>query len=162
MKLTDEKLIFKPGSKSGKTETVERSQLELVNWQRLAGSWGIRVFTKDGNLHRFAGFKDAEKEKLAKFFKHTYDLDMLDKEFSVKGHNWGTVEFEGGVMDIEIGKAVGFEVPLAYVNQCVAGKNEATLEFHLVNTCNGLKFKDVFAQSVFNPGHYGGVSFKKY
>ena len=91
------------------------------------------MFTKDGNLHRFAGFKDAEKEKLAKFFKHTYDLDMLDKEFSVKGHNWGTVEFEGGVMNIEIGKAVGFEVPLPYVNQCVSGKNEATLEFHLVN-----------------------------
>ena len=108
------------------------------------------MFTKDGNLHRFAGFKDAEKEKLAKFFKHTYDLDMLDKEFSVKGHNWGTVEFEGGVMNIEIGKAVGFEVPLPYVNQCVSGKNEATLEFHLVNIlirtyCTIISFSACFA-----------------
>ena len=30
-----------------------------------------------------------------------------------------------------IGKADGFEVPLSYVNQCISGKNEATLEFHL-------------------------------
>ena len=34
-------------------------------------------------------------------------------------------------MTFEIGKADGFEVPLTYVNQCIAGKNEATLEFHL-------------------------------
>ena len=40
-------------------------------------------------------------------------------------------EFEGGIMSFEIGKAAGFEIPLPYVNQCIAGKNEATLEFHL-------------------------------
>ena len=34
-------------------------------------------------------------------------------------------------MTFEIGKADGFEIPLSYVNQCIAGKNEATLEFHL-------------------------------
>ena len=134
MKLTDDKIIFKP-QKSGnaKSETVERNEIELVNWQRLAGSWGIRVFTKAGNLHRFAGFKDGEKEKLAKFFKNTYDMDMLDKELSVKGHNWGNYDFSGGLMTFEIGKSDGFEIPLAYVNQCNSAKNEATLEFHLVS-----------------------------
>merc|ERR1712223_2049501 len=65
------------------------------------------------------------------FFKQTYDLEMLDKELSVKGHNWGTPEFSGGIMTFEIGKADAFEIPLTYVNQCIAGKNEATLEFHL-------------------------------
>lgn len=132
VKLTDEKVIFKPSkSGGGKGETIERQEIELVNWQRLAGSWGIRIFTKKGYLHRFAGFKDGEREKLAKFFKQSYDLEMLDKELSVKGHNWGMVEFEGGLMSFDIGKAKGFEIPLSYVNQCLDGKNEATLEFHL-------------------------------
>ena len=31
------------------------SDIELVNWQRLAGVWGVRVFTKDGELHRLVG-----------------------------------------------------------------------------------------------------------
>jgi structure-specific recognition protein 1 len=130
LKLTDEKIIFKP-QKSGKSEQIQRENIELVNWQRLAGTWGIRIFTDKGDLHRFAGFKDVEREKLAKFFKKTYDLEMLDRELSVKGHNWGTANFSGGLMTFEIGKADGFEVPLSYVNQCISGKNEATLEFHL-------------------------------
>ena len=52
-------------------------------------------------------------------------------------------------MDIEIGKAVGFEVPLPYVNQCVSGKNEATLEFHLVNNFyqNILHYNFIFCLS---------------
>jgi len=131
LKLTDEKIIFKPNQKGSKTETLESQELEMVNWQRLAGSWGIRIFTKSGNLYRFAGFKDTERERLARFFKQTYDMDMLDKELSVKGHNWGMADFTGGIMTFEIGKADGFEIPLTYVNQCIAGKNEATLEFHL-------------------------------
>jgi structure-specific recognition protein 1 len=130
LKLTDEKIIFK-SQKSGKSEQIRRENIELVNWQRLAGTWGIRIFTDKGDLHRFAGFKDVEREKLAKFFKKTYDLEMLDRELSVKGHNWGTANFSGGLMTFEIGKADGFEVPLSYVNQCISGKNEATLEFHL-------------------------------
>ncbi len=131
LKLTDEKIIFKSPNKSGRNETVERQEIEFVNWQRLAGSWGIRIFTKSGHIHRFAGFKDSERDRLARFFKQSYDMDMLDKELSVKGHNWGNAEFTGGLMTFEIGKADGFEIPLSYVNQCVSGKNEATLEFHL-------------------------------
>lgn len=125
--------------------------MEMVNWQRLAGSWGIRLFTEDGTLYRFAGFKEPvgsgsgldvkgwmmtfvlqERERLAKFFKSTYRLDMLDRELSVKGWNWGTAKFNGSVLGFEVGKSDAFEVPLYYVNQCIPGKNECTLEFHSV------------------------------
>ena len=30
----------------------QADDIELLNWQRLAGAWGIRIFTKDGELHR--------------------------------------------------------------------------------------------------------------
>jgi structure-specific recognition protein 1 len=33
-------------------------------------------------------------------------------------------------LGFEVGKADAFEVPLPYVNQCVPGKNEVSLEFH--------------------------------
>ena len=49
LELNDEKLIYKSQQKSGKNETIERGDIELVNWQRLAGTWGIRIFTKSGH-----------------------------------------------------------------------------------------------------------------
>ena len=51
LKLTDNKIVFSH-TKSGKKDTVKAEDMELVNWQRLAGVWGIRIFTKDGELHR--------------------------------------------------------------------------------------------------------------
>ena len=72
-----------------------------------------------------------ERERLAKFFKSCYGLDMLDRELSVKGWNSGVANFNGSVLGFEVGgKADAFEVPLPYVNQCIPGKNEITLEFH--------------------------------
>ena len=57
---------------------------------------------------------------------------MLDRELSVKGWNYGTVNFNGSVLGFEVGKNDAFELPLGYVNQCLPGKNEVTLEFHSV------------------------------
>ena len=52
LKITDEKVVF-VHTKSGRKDTLKGADIELVNWQRLAGVWGIRMFTKDGALHRF-------------------------------------------------------------------------------------------------------------
>jgi len=41
--------------------------------------------------------------------------------------------FEGAVLTFQTGNADAFEIPLGYVNQCVPGKNEVTMEFHPVN-----------------------------
>ena len=51
---------------------------------------------------RFAGFKDPERDRLAKHFTDAYSLEMLDKELSVKGWNWGTAEFTGSVLQFEV------------------------------------------------------------
>ena len=94
-------------TKIGNKILPQGADIELVNWQRLAGVWGIRMFTKDGALHRFhpiyqfdlkmcdqhcrcgrfAGFKEPERERIAKHFTNNFNLDMLDRELSVKGCN---------------------------------------------------------------------------
>jgi len=130
LKITDEKVVFNH-TKSGRKDTIKGSDIELVNWQRLAGVWGIRMFTKDGSLHRFAGFKEPERERIAKHFSDNFNLDMLDRELSVKGWNWGTANFNGSVLNFEVGKYDAFEIPLTYVNHCNTAKNEVTLEFAL-------------------------------
>lgn len=73
-----------------------------------------------------------DQDKIAKYFKTNYSLDMLEKELSVKGWNWGTAKFAGSVLSFDIGSLTAFEVPLNNVSQCTTGKNEVTLEFHQV------------------------------
>ncbi|XP_065345352.1 FACT complex subunit Ssrp1 isoform X2 [Cloeon dipterum] len=129
LKFTDQHIIFK-NSKTGKVEQISGSDVEVANWQKHVGCWGIRLFLKNGNLHRFIGFREQEQEKLAKFFKKNYDKEMLEKELSLKGWNWGTAKFLGSALSFDVGNYTAFEVPLNNVSQCTTGKNEVTLEYH--------------------------------
>lgn len=133
LKMTDQNIIFK-NSKTGKVEQIPSSEFDVVNFQNFAGTWGVRLFLKNGTLHRFVGFKDSEKEKIAKFFSSSYKIDMLERELSMKGWNWGTAKFTGSVLSFDIGQSTAFEIPLNYVSQCSAGKNEITMEFHQVRS----------------------------
>ncbi|KAI8436985.1 hypothetical protein MSG28_010388 [Choristoneura fumiferana] len=129
LKMTDQNIIFK-NSKTGKVEQITANDIELVNFQKFVGSWGLRIFLKNGTLHRYGGFKEGEQDKVAKFFKSNYNKDMLEKELSLKGWNWGTAKFNGALLSFNIGSHTAFEIPLHYVSQCNTGKNEVTLEFH--------------------------------
>lgn len=55
--MTDQNIIFK-NSKTGKVEQLAANDIELVNFQKFIGSWGLRIFLKNGTLHRYGGFKD--------------------------------------------------------------------------------------------------------
>lgn len=129
LKMSDQHIVFK-NSKTGKVEQIAVDDIDLINSQKFVGSWGLRIFTKNGNLHRFVGFKDTENEKLAKFIKKSYNQDMVEKEMCVKGWNWGTARFQGSVLSFDKDTKTIFEIPLSHVSQCMTGKNEVTLEFH--------------------------------
>ncbi|KAH8401241.1 hypothetical protein KR009_003947 [Drosophila setifemur] len=129
LKLTEQHIIFK-NTKTGKVEQIAADDIDLINSQKFVGTWGLRVFTKSGALHRFTGFRDSENEKLGKFIKDAYSQEMVEKELCVKGWNWGTARFMGSVLSFDKDSKTIFEVPLSHVSQCVTGKNEVTLEFH--------------------------------
>ncbi|XP_033153626.1 FACT complex subunit Ssrp1 [Drosophila mauritiana] len=129
LKMTEQNIIFK-NTKTGKVEQISAEDIDLINSQKFVGTWGLRVFTKGGVLHRFTGFRDSEHEKLGKFIKTAYSQEMVEKEMCVKGWNWGTARFMGSVLSFDKESKTIFEVPLSHVSQCVTGKNEVTLEFH--------------------------------
>ncbi|RXG54821.1 FACT complex subunit Ssrp1 [Armadillidium vulgare] len=106
------------------------NEVDVINWQRISGEYGIRIFASNGNLYRFGGFKESDQSKLEKYFKLACEKTMTEKEFSVKGWNYGNAKFEGGVLSFEVSHAPAFEIPINNVSSCVTGKNEVTLEFH--------------------------------
>ncbi|KAH8280556.1 hypothetical protein KR018_009801 [Drosophila ironensis] len=129
LKLTEQHIIFK-NTKTGKVEQIAADDIDLINSQKFVGTWGLRVFTKAGALHRFMGFRDSDHDKLGKFIKGAYRQEMVEKEMCVKGWNWGTARFMGSVLSFDKDSKTIFEVPLSHVSQCVTGKNEVTMEFH--------------------------------
>lgn len=128
LKMTDTAIVFK-NEKTGKVEQINASDIDLINFQKFVGNFGLRVFMKNGLLHRFIGFT-GDEQKIADFVKKNYKLDMLEKELSMRGWNWGTVHFKGSVLSFDIENKTSFEIPLNHVSQCNSGKNEVTVEFH--------------------------------
>lgn len=45
--------------KTGKVDQLTSSDIEFVNWQKLVGTCGIRIFLKNGNLYRYSGFGES-------------------------------------------------------------------------------------------------------
>lgn len=128
LKMTDTAIVFK-NEKTGKVEQINASDIDLINYQKFVGNFGLRVFMKNGLLHRFIGFT-GDEQKIADFVKKNYKLDMLEKELSMRGWNWGTVHFKGSVLSFDVESKTSFEIPLNHVSQCNSGKNEVTVEFH--------------------------------
>lgn len=58
LKLTENNIVFK-NVKTGKVEQLTSSDMEFVNWQKLVGTCAIRIFLKNGNLHRYSGFSES-------------------------------------------------------------------------------------------------------
>lgn len=58
LKFTEQNIAFK-NVKTGKVEQLTSSDIEFVNWQKLVGTCGIRIFLKNGNLHRYSGFNES-------------------------------------------------------------------------------------------------------
>ena len=59
---------------------------------------------------------------------------MSEKEFSVKGWNYGAAKFEGAVLSFEVSNLPAFEIPLHQVSGTNVAKNEVAMEFHQVRT----------------------------
>lgn len=57
-------------------------------------------------------------------------MALESKEYSIKGWNWGSYEFQGSNLNFIVNNKPAFEIPLGDVsNSMVAGKNEVSLEF---------------------------------
>lgn len=129
LRVTDRDVIFKY-SKSGKSEQFAGKDIELLNWQRLSGDWAVRIFLQNGDLHRFGGFKESDREKIARHFQQMFGKELVAMEMSLKGWNWGEAIFKGSALRFDVDEKLAFEVPLRYVSQCTTGKNEVIMEFH--------------------------------
>lgn len=123
-------IIFK-NIRTGKPMTLPADQIKSILWQRFASDHGIRLLMKNGNLHRFGGLRNSEQDKIRQYVERNYHLNLDTKELSLKGLNWGSTEFDGEALSLNIDNSgTAFEVPLTAVSDCTSNKNEVIFSFH--------------------------------
>lgn len=64
MKLAESMIQFK-NEKTGKVNTINASELDGLNWQRLGNRPGIKMRFTNGKKMRFGGFKDSVSSSLS-------------------------------------------------------------------------------------------------
>ncbi|KAF7489018.1 FACT complex subunit SSRP1 [Sarcoptes scabiei] len=135
LKLSNNQVIFK-NHKTGKIDNLGNNDIEKITWQKMAGAYCIRIMMKNGQIYRYGGFKEKEKENIEKFVSKFYSMPLETQDFSLKGWNWGTANFEGSVLNFDLmskkseKSEKAFEIPLSNVSHCTSAKNEVTVEFH--------------------------------
>ncbi|KAJ1728871.1 FACT complex subunit [Coemansia biformis] len=109
---------------------LQREDLRRLQWQRMARGYGLRVYMKNGTVHRLDGFAADDFETLrdaAKRLLHGMALETRD--ISTKGWNWGRPDFEGTTMTFRVDNRPMFDLPMACVsNTNLANKNEVSIE----------------------------------
>lgn len=101
MKINDQGIVFK-SHKTGKVEQISKSDFKEINWQRLPTNYSIRAMLNNGGIFRFMGFAESDFNKLELFIKKNFELDLIPKEMSLKGWNWGTANFIGSLLSFDV------------------------------------------------------------
>jgi structure-specific recognition protein 1 len=82
-------------SPTGQVFTIKRDDLRKTQWLRVARGYQLSIQLKDGTIVKFDGFDEDAYDRLRTSIKHNYHLQLEVKELSLKGWNWGKIEFSG-------------------------------------------------------------------
>jgi structure-specific recognition protein 1 len=117
---------------TGKVFTLNASDVDQIYWLRMGNANAVKLITKNGILHRFAGFPDSDFNKIQAFFNTHWHKEMEKEEHSIKGWNYGSADIEGQTLVFRVDDKLAFEIPLSNVSQVPtgAGKSEVAMEFH--------------------------------
>lgn len=56
-------LVFKSSSHSAKPFQVKHSEIDTVEWMKVARGYGVKLMTREGKMIKFDGFKDSVSDK---------------------------------------------------------------------------------------------------
>ncbi|EEB08001.1 FACT complex component Pob3 [Schizosaccharomyces japonicus yFS275] len=114
--------------------TVPQSEIRRFCWSKFARGYELKLILKNGIPVSLDGFELEDFEDLQNVIKQNFDMTIEQKDFSLKGWNWGKTNFLGSDLVFEVNSRPAFEIPVAsVVNTNLSGKNEVALEFSTQN-----------------------------
>ncbi|TPX35321.1 hypothetical protein SmJEL517_g02196 [Synchytrium microbalum] len=104
--------------------------IRKLSWMHSGKGYELRIQCRDG-IHKYFGFAKESYDVLNQMTKNLFGLSIEVKEASVRGYNWGSVEFINNYMSFVVGNRPAFEVPMSEVSNTTEQKAEVSVEFAL-------------------------------
>ncbi|KAI8924854.1 hypothetical protein BC831DRAFT_292356 [Entophlyctis helioformis] len=115
---------------TGEITTIPAADIKELKWLRVARGHRLRIGHNNSSVYMFDGFSKEAYDHLVSIGKEFYGKALDPVDVSIKGYNWGTVDFQSSTLSFNVAKKLAFEVPLTQVaNTAVGGKNEVSIEF---------------------------------
>lgn len=139
MRMTESGLGWKAsekgGSSSGKGQEpllMPSEELLAALWSRGARGYEVRIQTKNKGVAQLDGFDLEDFNSVKNAFKNNFGITLEIREHSVRGWNWGHVDFERSELVFNVQNKPAFEISYADLsNSNLVGKAEVALEFNL-------------------------------
>ncbi|KAL2315010.1 FACT complex subunit pob3 [Schizosaccharomyces pombe] len=110
--------------------TLPISEIRRFCWSRFARGYELKIILKSKDPVSLDGFSQEDLDDLINVIKQNFDMGIEQKEFSIKGWNWGEANFLGSELVFDVNSRPAFEIPISAVtNTNLSGKNEVALEF---------------------------------
>lgn len=118
-------------SSDGHTIKLPATDFYKLNWRKCARGYQLRIQMRSGDVHKFDGFENEDFDNLSKFVYESYSKKLEKEDISLRGWNWGDVEFTGDQLSFAVSERILFEVPLKDVaNTSLASKTEVSMRFN--------------------------------
>jgi structure-specific recognition protein 1 len=115
---------------TGQIITVSAADLNKVVWSKVARDYQLKISKKDQSVLKFDGFPKEALDGLASILKTYYHISLEQREVSVRGYNWGSVDFDHSNLVFSVAGKHAFDLPLQQVaNASLGSKSEVALEF---------------------------------
>ncbi|ODV89491.1 hypothetical protein CANCADRAFT_18662, partial [Tortispora caseinolytica NRRL Y-17796] len=114
------------------------SEILAATWSRAARGYECRLQTNNRGVVMLDGFEVEDLEELKSTLRQQLAVTLEVREHSVRGWNWGRMDFERNELVMQVAGKPAFEIPYSFVgNSNLVGKNEVAVEFNLENTVPG-------------------------
>ncbi|TPX47382.1 hypothetical protein SeMB42_g03342 [Synchytrium endobioticum] len=104
--------------------------IRKLTWMPCARGYELRIQCRDG-IYKYWGFPKDAYDVLNQMTKSHLGLTIEQKDVSVRGYNWGSVEFTGNYMSFVVGNRTAFELPMSEISNTTEQKAEVSVEFLL-------------------------------
>jgi len=119
-------------SKVSKPFLLPASELMSATWSRGAHYYMLQIQTKSGSTVSLDGFEPEQFAGLQRALSASLDLTLEHREHSLRGWNWGKIDFERNELVMNVASKPDFEVPYGLIQSSnLVGKSEVAVELDL-------------------------------
>lgn len=135
------------------TFLLPATELSTVQWSRGCRGYELKINTKDQGVIQLDGFSQDDFDLLKGDFQRRFDIQLEQKEHSLRGWNWGKTDLARNEMIFAYNGKPTFEIPYVRINNTnLTSKNEVAIELDIQNEAYQPAGDELVEMRLYMPG----------